>query len=31
MTLSNVAYVSDFMTNLVSQDLLYIKGVYFDN
>lgn len=31
MTLLNVAYVSDFMTNLVSQDILYTKGVYFDN
>lgn len=31
LTLLNVAYVADFMTNLVSQDLLYVKGLYFDN
>ena len=31
MTLLNVAYVANFMTNLVSQDLLYVKGLYFDN
>ena len=31
ITLLNVAYVSNFMTNLVSQDLLYVKGLYFDN
>lgn len=31
ITLLNVAYVSDFMTNLVSDDILYTKGVYFDN
>lgn len=31
MTLLNVAYISDFMTNLVSEDILYTKGVYFDN
>ena len=30
MTLLNVAYVSDFMTNLVSQSILAAKGVYFD-
>ena len=31
ITLLNVAYVSNFMTNLVSQDLLYVKGLYFNN
>jgi hypothetical protein len=31
MTLLNVAYVSNFMTNAVSQNLLYVKDVYFDN
>lgn len=31
MTLLNVAYVSNFMANLVSQDILYAKGLYFDN
>lgn len=31
MTLLNVAYVSNFMTNIVSQDILYDKGLYFDN
>ena len=30
MTLLNVAYVSDFMTNLVCQSILAAKGVYFD-
>ena len=30
MTLLNVAYVSEFMTNLVSQSILASKGVYFD-
>ena len=31
MTLLDVAYVPDFMTNIVSQDKLYTKGLYFDN
>lgn len=31
MTLLNVAYVPEFMTNIVSQDILYTKGVFFDN
>ena len=31
MTLLNVAYISDFMTNIVSQDRLYSRGLYFDN
>jgi hypothetical protein len=31
MTLLNVAYVSNFMTNAVSQNLLYVKDLYFDN
>lgn len=31
MTLLNVAYVPDFMTNLVSQTILSSKGLYFDN
>lgn len=31
MTLLNVAYISNFMTNLVSQHILSTKGVYFDN
>ena len=30
MTLLNVAYISGFMTNLVSQSILASKGVYFD-
>lgn len=30
MTLLNVAYISDFMTNLVSQSILASKRVYFD-
>ena len=30
MTLLNVAYVSEFHTNLVSQSILASKGVYFD-
>ena len=31
MTLLNVAFISDFMTNVVSQDIFYAKGLYFDN
>lgn len=31
MTLLNVAYVSGFMTNLVSQSILRSKGLYFDD
>lgn len=31
MTLLNVAYILDFMINLVSEDILYTKRVYFDN
>ena len=31
MILLNVAYVPKFMTNIVSQDILYTKGLYFDN
>lgn len=31
MTLLNVAYVAKFMTNIVSQDLLYVKGLHFDS
>ena len=31
ITLLNVAYVPDFMTNVVSQDILRSKGLYFDN
>lgn len=31
ITLLNVAYVADFMTNIVSQDILRSKGLYFDN
>ena len=31
ITLLNVAYVSDFMTNLVSMNILTSKGVYFNS
>ncbi len=31
MTLLNVAYAPGFMTNIVSQDILYTKGLFFDN
>lgn len=31
MTLLNVAYVSNFMINIVFQDLLYDKGLYFES
>ena len=31
MTLLDVAYVSNFMANLVSQGRLHAKGLYFDN
>ena len=31
MTLLNVAYVPNFMTNLVSQQILCSKGLYFDD
>ena len=31
LPLANVAYVSNFMTNLVSQDIFYTKGHFFDN
>ena len=31
MNLCKVAYVPGFMTNLVSQDKLYVKRLYFDN
>ena len=31
MTLLNVAYISDFMTNLVSEDILCSRGACFDN
>lgn len=31
MILLKLAYVADFRTNIVSQDLLCVKGVYFDN
>lgn len=31
LTLLNVTYVSNFMTNVVSQAKLHAKGVYFDS
>lgn len=31
MTLLNVAYILDFMTNLVSENIPSSKGLYFDN
>lgn len=31
MTLLNVAYVSNFMTNIVFQDILYDNGLYFES
>jgi hypothetical protein len=31
ITLLNVAYIANFITNLVSQNRLYVKNLYFDN
>jgi hypothetical protein len=31
MRLLNVAYIASFMINLVSQNRLYVKDLYFDN